>query len=54
VSFTEELTQVINRYSEENNSNAPDFILAEYMRNALDSFNIAVQAREKWYGRKTF
>lgn len=54
VSFTEELTQVINRYSEENNSNTPDFILAEYMRNALDSFNIAVQAREKWYGRKTF
>ena len=53
-SFTQELEGLINRFSEENNSNTPDFILAKYMANALDSFNIAVQEREKWYGRKVF
>jgi hypothetical protein len=53
-SFTQELQGLINKHSEENNSNTPDFILAKYMANALDSFNIAVQERERWYGRKVF
>jgi hypothetical protein len=48
----EALTRLLNRYSEENASNTPDFILAKFLINALDTFNIAVQEREKWYGRK--
>jgi hypothetical protein len=52
--FVKELEKLINRYSEEKLSNTPDFILAQYLSNALMAFNAAVQAREKWYGRKTF
>ena len=49
--FEEELRNVINRYSMENGSNTPDFILAQYLDNCLSVFNSAVQRREKWYGR---
>jgi hypothetical protein len=52
--FEDEIRQVINKWSEENPSNTPDFILARYLLNCLDTFNIAVQAREEWYGRRTF
>ena len=51
--FKSELTDLINKYSEENNSDTPDFILAEYLRASLDAFNSSVSRREEWYGRKT-
>lgn len=50
-SFESELESLINKYSEENNSNTPDFILADYLIRCLDAFNQTVNAREKWYGR---
>lgn len=50
-SFTNELKKLISRYSEENRSNTPDFILANYLVACLDAFNASAQAREKWYGR---
>jgi hypothetical protein len=37
--------------SQENESNTPDFILAEYLLRSLQAFNVAVVHREKWYGR---
>jgi hypothetical protein len=49
--FQRELTSVINRYSRENGSNTPDFILAKYMDQCLKAFNKASRAREKWFGR---
>lgn len=52
--FEDEIRQVINKWNEENPSNTPDFILARYLLNCLDTFNIAVRAREEWYGRRTF
>jgi hypothetical protein len=48
------LREVLNHYSQENASDTPDFILAEYMMGCLDTFNQAVRAREKWYGRRDF
>jgi len=51
MTFEEALTNLINKYSEENGSNTPDFILAKYMYECLENFNSAVSAREKWYGR---
>lgn len=51
--FADELTSLINKYSEENRSNTPDWILAWYMRACLDAFNRAVDQREQWFGRKT-
>ena len=49
--FEEELSALINRYSKENDSNTPDFILANYIGNCLFAFTEATQQRETWYGR---
>ncbi len=49
--FTKKLTNLLNCTSQENGSNTPDFILAEYLRDCLDVFNNTLQKREKWYGR---
>lgn len=51
MTFEQELEELINRYSKENESNTPDFILAEYILNALNAFNVATNHRETWYGR---
>ena len=34
----------------ETESNTPDFILAGYLDNCLEIFNLAVEARDKFYG----
>lgn len=50
--FRTEIESVINRCSQENGSNTPDFILASFLTNCLMAFDTAVNAREKWYGRE--
>ena len=49
-SFRAELTNLINRFSRENESDTPDFILAKYMEDSLKSFERATRARNRWYG----
>lgn len=49
--FEKELQALLNRYSAENESNTPDFILAQYLIGCLRAWNTAVQQRETWYGR---
>ena len=49
--FQKELAILINKYSKENDSNTPDFILARYLNAVLDNFSAAVNDREQWYGR---
>ena len=49
--FADELESLINRYSQENGSDTPDFILASYLNDCLKAFDSAVAARECWYGR---
>ncbi len=49
--FVKELEDCINRHSQENASNTPDFILAEFLGNCLKAWNEAVQRRETWHGR---
>ncbi len=51
--FAKGLENLINRYSMENGSDTPDFILAGFLVNCLRQFNQAVTEREQWYGRKT-
>ena len=51
VKIVEEFENIINKYSWENHSNTPDFILAEHLYNCLVNFSISVNKREKWYGR---
>jgi hypothetical protein len=47
--FEKELEGLINKYSLENASNTPDFILAEYLKDCLSAFNTAVKKRTDWY-----
>jgi len=49
--FQKDLAELINRYSKENDSDTPDFILARYLNAVLENFNAAVMDREQWYGR---
>lgn len=48
--FKHELAALLNRHSRENVSNTPDFMLAEFLVDALGAFERKVTAREKWYG----
>ena len=50
--FEHELESLLNRYSIENESDTPDFILALFLRRCLNMWASAVQARDRWYGFK--
>ena len=50
--FRRELTAVINKHSKENGSDTPDFILADYLINCLNTFDKALDMRSDWYGIK--
>ena len=52
--FTKELKELLNRGCMENNSNTPDFILAEYMTVCLLAFDKATIDRDKWYAVKLY
>lgn len=52
--FRKELETLINKHSIENDSDTPDFILANYIKRTLETFGVAVNARDKWYGLKPF
>ncbi len=41
---------LINKWSREEDSNTPDFILAEYLMACLGAFEVASNRREVWYG----
>lgn len=49
--FQKELEALLNRHCQENASNTPDFILAEYLTACLHVWNGAVVRRAEWYGR---
>ena len=49
--YVKEIAALLNRHSVENDSNTPDFIMAEFVSKCLDAFNNAVRERERWYGR---
>ena len=48
--FKHELTSCINRCCMENGSNTNDFILAAYLVDCLEAFDVAVNARTKMRG----
>lgn len=50
--FSQELKQLINKYSMENGSDTPDWILANYIKRCLDAYELTIDERETWYGRK--
>ena len=46
-----DIEEVINNLRLEDKCNTPDFILAEYLVDCLETFDKAINKREKWYGR---
>lgn len=50
--FQQELTALINKYSLENQSNTPDFLLAAFLENVLVDWAHATRARDKFYGHE--
>lgn len=52
VSLEAAITREVNKWSAENGSNTPDFILAEYLMDCLKAWNKGVTRRESWYGRE--
>lgn len=49
--FRAELTQFLNRYSCENGSDTPDYVLADFVMRALWAFDTATVGRERFNGR---
>ena len=45
--FRNELRSLINRYSQENWSNTPDYILTTYLMNCLQAFEAATYDRDQ-------
>lgn len=45
-----EFANIINKYSVENDSDTPDFILAEYLVQCLETFGDIQIKRSKWFG----
>ena len=49
ITLEQELADLLNRHSVENESNTPDFILAEFLTDCLDAWGKAQRARQKWF-----
>lgn len=47
--FESALEHLINQYSQENDSDTPDFILAAYLQKCLDAYNVTIKARDAWF-----
>jgi len=48
--FEQELRDLINKHSKENESNTPDFVLAKYILSTLNAFTHAVLHRDMCLG----
>lgn len=46
-----ELTALLNKHSQENASDTPDYILSQFLLSSLAAFNQAVSLRDRYYGR---
>ena len=44
-----ELSDVINKHCKENDSDTPDYLLAQYLMGCLDNYAQTVKARDKWF-----
>jgi hypothetical protein len=52
-SLLRDIAAALNRHSVENESNTPDFILAEFVRASLDAYASAVRANNQWHAPAT-
>lgn len=47
--FEQELTKLLNKHSQETQSQTPDYILAKYLVGCLRSFEEAHSAKKEWF-----
>lgn len=47
--FRLELEKLINKYSMENGSDTPDYVLAQHLCECLATFNMTIRNRERYY-----
>jgi hypothetical protein len=45
----DEVQHLLNKYSRENHSQTPDFILAQFLASSLEAYEQAVNSRDSWY-----
>jgi hypothetical protein len=50
ISLEAKIREAINQESAENESNTPDWVLAEYLIGCLDNWNKATINRDKYFG----
>lgn len=50
--FGEDLRVAINSHSRENYSNTPDYLLRDFMLQALQALEDTIRERDLWYGIK--
>ncbi len=53
MNFRNEFTALLNKYNQEAGSDTPDFILAGYLIDCLETFDTYVVKRDDWYSEKT-
>ena len=51
VRFRQELTDLINRHSIDNDTNTPDFILSQMMCRTIQDVYELNESRDKWFGK---
>jgi len=49
-SLEKDLSTILNCHSEENKSNTPDFILANFILESLKNFHDMIRVRDRWKG----
>ena len=49
MTFEQELRELINMYSLENESSTPDFVLASFVLASIDAFDSATKERDQHY-----
>jgi hypothetical protein len=50
--FEKELTILINKYSIENESDTPDYLLAKFLVKCLHAYGVTVLNRDEYYDEK--
>lgn len=49
--FEKELEELLNKYSKDNDTETPDWLLVEYLSGCLETYKTTIKAREQWFGR---
>ena len=49
MSFERELEDLLNKYCIESKASTPDYIVAKYVMNCLESMNNVIKHRDHWY-----